>query len=135
MESNLLRGAQQQIVQPSEGVSSLSVEGLSQRLKDHLSRVGGRDSHTRSVGGPDDLLDPLSFPCCDPQFELIEQTQTHQSNKSEVEKLFPGLVLKIKAPFQPKAITDSSTVRQKHISMEKWHLPSCCHMEPGHQVA
>jgi hypothetical protein len=52
-----------------------------------------------------------------------------------VEKLLLSLVLKIKAPSQPKAITDWSIVRQKHISIEKWHLPIHCHMEPGHQVA
>lgn len=54
-KSNLLRVSQEQIGLHSEGVNSLSAVVLSQRLKDHLSRVGGRDSHTRSMGGLADL--------------------------------------------------------------------------------
>lgn len=60
----------------------------------------------------------LSFPCCDSQFELVEKTLTHQCSKSKVEKLLSSLVLKIKAPFQPKAITDWSTVRQSIFQLK-----------------
>lgn len=106
MGSNLARVGRQRTGLHSEGVSSLSVVVLSQRLKDCLSGVGGRDSHPRSMAGLADLQDPPSLPCCDSQLELREQTLTPQSNKTEVEKLLPCLVLKIKAPFQPKAVTD-----------------------------